>query len=197
LDLSSQGLGPGRGKRAGPSEGWGIALPSERGARSRHLPRSSPKWYLDLTHDEYDYEPENATTYGPFFDEEAAEDYLDDNFSNPGSLDVDDRGTRRPPKRSPNGSPVQKPRRGFRWASETFTYKGDKSDLFDFDGRTYLTEASDLRLRRVPGTIQVQNRVTGDTDLFSNPRPEKNRDNEIVKWVYRGPSGKTLVVVND
>jgi len=154
------------------------------------------KWYLDLTHDEYDYEPENATTYGPFFDEDAAERYLFDNFSNPGALDVDDRGTRPVPRRSPNGSPVQKPRRGFRWASVTLTYEGKRGPL-DFDGRTYVSEASDLRLRKLPGTIQIQNRITGETDSFSNPQAEKDREGDIVKWVYRGPVGKTLVIYND
>jgi hypothetical protein len=66
---------------------------------------SNGKWYLDLASDEYG-EYYDATTYGPFSDEEAAEDHLD-NFSNPGGLEVDDAGTNPPPTKSPNGDPVQ------------------------------------------------------------------------------------------
>ena len=66
------------------------------------------EWYLDLASNEYG-DHYDATTYGPFYDEQTAEDYVKDNFSNPGGLDVDDSGTQPPPTRSPNGDPVQKP----------------------------------------------------------------------------------------
>ena len=69
---------------------------------------SNGKWYLDLASDEYG-EYHDATTYGPFSSEDAAEDHLD-NFSNPGGLEVDDAGTEPPPTKSPNGDPVQSPR---------------------------------------------------------------------------------------
>ncbi len=72
---------------------------------------SNGRWYLDLAHREYgDYE--DATTYGPFSSERAADKYMSSNFSNPGGLDVDDSGTQPPPKRSPNRDPVVKPGRG-------------------------------------------------------------------------------------
>jgi len=65
------------------------------------------RWYLDLAPNEYDgYD--KAITYGSFSSEEAAEKYLEDNFSNPGSMDIDDEGRHPPPTKSPNGSPVQK-----------------------------------------------------------------------------------------
>jgi len=69
---------------------------------------SNGKWYLDLASNEYG-EYYDATTYGPFSDEEAAEDHLG-NFSNPGGLEVNDAGTEPPPTKSPNGDPVQSPR---------------------------------------------------------------------------------------
>ncbi len=79
---------------------------------------SNGKWYLDLASNEYgDYH--DATTYGPFSSEDAGDSYLRDNFSNPGGLEVDDRGTEPPPTKSPNGDPVQSPRR-----SSSYGYGG-------------------------------------------------------------------------
>jgi tRNA nucleotidyltransferase/poly(A) polymerase len=69
---------------------------------------SNDKWYLNLAPDEHG-EYDDADTYGPFSSESAAEKYLD-KFSNPGAMDVDDSGTRPPPEKAPNGSPVRKPR---------------------------------------------------------------------------------------
>lgn len=72
------------------------------------------RWYMHLAGREYgDYE--DATTYGPFRSQDEAERFLRDNFSNPGGDDVDDSGEQPVPKRSPNGDPVQDPRRMRRW----------------------------------------------------------------------------------
>lgn len=71
------------------------------------------QWWLDLANREYGDE-DDATTYGPFRTEDDADDYIR-NFSNPGGLSVDDSGRRPPPKRSPNGAPIERPRRGYRW----------------------------------------------------------------------------------
>lgn len=88
---------------------------------------SNNSWYLDLAVHEYaqdydddDYDAERSgnpsdgqfedcVTYGPFSSEKAAEAHLD-NFSNPGSLDVDPSGKEPPPTKSPNGTPVISPR---------------------------------------------------------------------------------------
>jgi hypothetical protein len=67
-------------------------------------------WYMDLAGREYG-EQHDSTTYGPFRSQEAADEYLSDNFSNPGGDSVDDTGDRPVPKRSPNGMPVQRPGR--------------------------------------------------------------------------------------
>jgi len=67
------------------------------------------KWYLELAAQEYGDQSE-ANTYGPFADQEACIDYLD-NFSNPGGWGEDDSGTRPVPTQSPNGNRVQ-PGRG-------------------------------------------------------------------------------------
>ena len=69
---------------------------------------SNGKWYMELADREYG-EREEATTYGPFVDQEACMDYLD-NFSNPGGWGEDDSGSRPPPMQSPNGGKVQNPR---------------------------------------------------------------------------------------
>jgi len=66
------------------------------------------KWYMDLASNEYG-EWDDATTYGPFNSEEAVEKYLDNNFSNPGGMGVDDSGEREVPTESPNGSRVVRP----------------------------------------------------------------------------------------
>jgi hypothetical protein len=69
---------------------------------------SNNGWYLDLANKEHgDYE--DATTYGYFRDEREAERFLDDNFSNPGGVDVDESGKEPPPKKSPNGDRVVDP----------------------------------------------------------------------------------------
>ena len=71
------------------------------------------KWYMDLAHEEYG-EWDDATTYGPFNSEEAADKYLSDNHSNPGGMGVDDSGDREVPTESPNGSRIVNPRGGGR-----------------------------------------------------------------------------------
>lgn len=79
-------------------------------SKSRHcsfFKASNGKWYLNLADEEYaGYE--DATTYGPFDSFEDADRFLDQ-FSNPGGYNIDDRGVKPVPMRSPNGLPVQKP----------------------------------------------------------------------------------------
>jgi len=70
---------------------------------------SDGTWYMDLANNEYG-EYEDSDTHGPFYDNEAAEEYLRNNFSNPGGVYTDDSGTRPTPTTSPNGRPVQSPR---------------------------------------------------------------------------------------
>jgi hypothetical protein len=67
---------------------------------------SNGKWYMNLAHEEYGDESD-ATTYGPFGTEDAAMDYLDANFANPGGFDIDDSGNRSPPSVSPDGTRVE------------------------------------------------------------------------------------------
>ena len=69
---------------------------------------SDNNWYMELAEEEYG-ESDDATCYGPFDSEEAACGYVD-NFSNPGGWDVDSSGRTPPPKKSPNGDPVERPR---------------------------------------------------------------------------------------
>lgn len=71
---------------------------------------SNGSWYLNLAADEHG-EYYDAYTYGPFSSEESADRYMDKLGPNPGSLEVDDSGTEKPPEKSPNGSKVQKPNR--------------------------------------------------------------------------------------
>jgi len=70
-------------------------------------------WYMDLATKEYG-DQDDATTYGPFDSEGAAQQYLFGNFANPGSLYTDGSGKRRAPKKSPNGRPVENPGRFWR-----------------------------------------------------------------------------------
>ena len=88
-----------------------IASPTLSESMSRYAEiwkASDGSWYLDLANKEHG-DWDDATTYGPFSSEAAADKYMD-KFSNPGSLVVDDSGSRNPPEKSPNGSKVQKPR---------------------------------------------------------------------------------------
>jgi hypothetical protein len=75
-------------------------------------------WYMNLASEEYEgYE--KAYTYGPFNSMEEANEYLSRRFCNPGSLDLDESGTQDVPMVSPNGRPVQAPKkqsRGCIWA---------------------------------------------------------------------------------
>lgn len=74
------------------------------------------KWYLELARYEWG-ERDDAITYGPFDSKQDAEDYLHDNFSNPGGIDIiDDTGQTAVPVKSPNGYPVQGVRWQGRWA---------------------------------------------------------------------------------
>ncbi len=66
-------------------------------------------WYMELAQEEYAGR-EDATTYGPFATQDAADEYLRDGFSNPGGSWSDDSGTAAVPTLSPNGQPVQNPR---------------------------------------------------------------------------------------
>lgn len=71
-------------------------------------------WYMDLAEEEHG-DSTDSTTYGPFRSQLVAEQFLDDNFANPGAFDIDERGTREVPTISPNGNPVVHPSRINRW----------------------------------------------------------------------------------
>lgn len=83
-----------------------------KASSSRHCAiykTSDGKWYMELAADEYG-EESDADCYGPFSSENAAEKYLDDNFSNPGGIHTDSSGKEPPPTKAPNGTRVIKPR---------------------------------------------------------------------------------------
>jgi hypothetical protein len=65
-------------------------------------------WYLDLAYHEYGG-PEDAYTFGPFSDDQAASAYLSRNFASPGNYSVNSKGRKPPPTVSPNGFKVQEP----------------------------------------------------------------------------------------
>ncbi len=69
-------------------------------------------WYLELSPNEHD-DRSTAFAYGPFSSQKSADEYLSNNFSNPGSMGIDDSGKAPVPKKSPNGRPLQVPKRGF------------------------------------------------------------------------------------
>lgn len=71
------------------------------------------KHYMHLAHEEYG-DLSGATTYGPFDSFDATDKYLSDAHSNPGGFSYDDSGKADVPTKSPNGSPVHRPRRS-RW----------------------------------------------------------------------------------
>jgi hypothetical protein len=70
-------------------------------------------WYLDLAHAEYGDSSE-ASRYGPFSSFDKTENYLSDNFSNPGSMYIDDSGKQKVPTKSLNGRPIISPTQGGR-----------------------------------------------------------------------------------
>lgn len=66
------------------------------------------QWYVTLGNFEHAHDADECTNYGPFADEDAAEDYVFNNHSNPGGSCTDESGTREVP------SDVVSPRpRGF------------------------------------------------------------------------------------
>ena len=68
------------------------------------------QWYMELADEEYGG-LDDSTTYGPFSTLEVGQEYLDDNFSNPGGWSIDKSGKRKPPTKSSSGSKVVNPRR--------------------------------------------------------------------------------------
>lgn len=82
---------------------------------------SDGKWYLYLADEEYGG-PDDATAYGPFVSEEAADQHLE-NFANPGAVHFDRTGQRPAPKKSPNGKPLQAPSVGRRYSFPRYGYR--------------------------------------------------------------------------
>lgn len=74
----------------------------------------SGRWYLELANREHG-ERDDASTYGPFNSEDEADRYTE-NFSNPGGSSIDRSGREPDPNRSPNGDPVEDPKKS-RWGS--------------------------------------------------------------------------------
>ena len=128
---------------------------------------SNGKWYLDLADEEYG-DWEDSTTYGPFPSEDGAYRHLR-NFSNPGGFAVDDSGDLAPPKRSPNGSPVQKPgqsRSWGRWASvEEVTHRFMAKQAAHFQ---IPTQTSSSRKLKQQGLLPVD-------EFFGEVLPRPNR----------------------
>lgn len=56
------------------------------------------KWYMMLGNFEHAYDAEDCTFYGPFTSEQAVDQFLSRNFSNPGGSSTDDTGTCPPPE---------------------------------------------------------------------------------------------------
>jgi len=56
------------------------------------------KWYCALNEDEYEFNFESATHYGPFSSQEKAHEAIRATQSNPGGFDVDDSGEEPVPK---------------------------------------------------------------------------------------------------
>ena len=82
-------------------------------------------WWLELASREYG-DWDDATTYGPFFNEKEVYKQLN-YFSNPGGFSLDDSGTVKPPTKSPNGGKIQKPY----WKQQAIFFSG-------FTNRRYL-----------------------------------------------------------
>lgn len=68
----------------------------------------SGRWWLTLGDSER-AGPERSTTYGPFKTQDEADEFMSDNFTNPGGFSIDKSGKKRDPKKSPNGRPVVSP----------------------------------------------------------------------------------------
>jgi len=68
---------------------------------------------MELANEEYG-EGRDATTYSSFNTYEDAVDYLDQ-FANPGGWSKNASGKRPAPKKSPNGRPVEEPKRNRGW----------------------------------------------------------------------------------
>jgi len=81
-------------------------------------------WYMDLADQEHGTE-RDAYSYGPFPSEDAVHEYLHRNHSNPGGAQIDDSGRQPVPRRSPNGAPVEKPKKR-RWSSGRVAAKGER-----------------------------------------------------------------------
>jgi len=71
------------------------------------------KWYLELGDFEH-AESQDSTTYGPFDTLELAEKELN-NHSNPGSSWTDEFNQRPVPTKSPNGTPIKRGGRTWRY----------------------------------------------------------------------------------
>lgn len=97
------------------------------------------RWYMELASREYGDE-RDATTYGPFPTQDAAERYLSDNFSNPGGWYEDDSGDKPVPKRSPNGQPVERPQRRSMWGMEKRLVASEVQDIMIQQVRHFLRE---------------------------------------------------------
>jgi len=72
------------------------------------------KWYMTLGNNEHSEDDWDCTVYGPFESEEKADDFLRDNFANPGGRSIDDSGTELVPKdaKSPSQWPSVRGLRG-------------------------------------------------------------------------------------
>jgi hypothetical protein len=67
------------------------------------------KWYMLLGKFEDADEESDCEAFGPFSSSDAAQTYLRNNHSNPGSFSEDDSGTRPPPKKLTASWRLQRP----------------------------------------------------------------------------------------
>lgn len=76
--------------------------------------------------------------------------------------------------------------------------------VWNHEAKTLTIEASVLELYYTPGYIQVRSHKTGNLEAFINPQEirggtedQDGEDNEVIAWVYSGPKGVKLHILND
>jgi hypothetical protein len=69
-------------------------IPMSQSRKCEFVLASNKKWYVILGNFEYAYDEQDCTVYGPFATEEKADEYVSENFANPGSSSTDDSGER-------------------------------------------------------------------------------------------------------
>lgn len=63
--------------------------------------------------------------------------------------------------------------------------------------RTLSAEVSDLQIEPLPEVIEVFSYHTGVVKRFAHVKTEKDREGDVLRWVYRTDDGLRLVIFND